>query len=75
MRYANVSTASYCGVDLHARTMYVVVLDSQGNTRLQRNLPTDPAAFLAAIAPFRPDLAVACERVHTRCWLADLCAD
>jgi transposase len=75
MRYASLSAASYCGVDLHARTMYVVVLDAQGRTRFERNLPTDPDAFLAAIAPFRPDLAVGCECVHTWYWLADLCAE
>src|SRR5262245_59716743 len=75
MRYASISAASYCGVDLHARTMYVVVLDQHGHVRLERNLPTDPDAFLAALAPFRPDVAVACECVHSWYWLADLCAD
>src|SRR5262245_1355794 len=74
MRYASISAASYCGVDLHARTMYVVVLDQHGNVRLAKDLPADPDAFLAAIAPFRPELAVACECVHTWYWLADLCA-
>jgi transposase len=54
--------------------MYVVVLDAQGNTRLERNLPTTPDAFLAAIGPFLPDVVVACECVHTWYWLADLCA-
>jgi transposase len=74
MRYATCTAASYCGIDLHARTMYVVVLDAQGNTRLERNLPSSPDAFLAALAPFLPDVVVACECVHTWYWLADLCA-
>src|SRR5262245_61218779 len=75
MRYATISAASYCGIDLHARTMYVVVLDQQGQVRLEKSLPARPDAFLAAIEPFRPDLAVACECVHTWYWLADLCAE
>jgi len=75
MRYATLSAASYCGVDRHARTMYVVVLDRQGDVRLDNNLPASPDAFLAAIAPFRPGVAVACERVHSWYWLADLCAE
>jgi transposase len=75
MRYANVTAASYCGIDLHARTMYAVVLDQQGNARFDKNLPATPDAFLAAIAPFLPDVVVACECVHSWYWLADLCAD
>jgi hypothetical protein len=27
MRFATPSAAYYCGIDLHARTMYLVVLD------------------------------------------------
>jgi len=29
MRYATVQAASYCGIDLHARTMYLVVLEDR----------------------------------------------
>jgi transposase len=54
--------------------MYLVVLDAQGNTRFERNLPANPDPFLAAIAPFLPDVVVACECVHSWYWLADLCA-
>jgi transposase len=75
MRFASPTAAFYCGIDLHARTMYLVVLDHAGSVRLQRNLPAQPAAFLQAIAPFRPDLVVASECVHSWYWLADRCAD
>jgi hypothetical protein len=27
MRFANPTAAYYCGIDLHARTMYLAVLD------------------------------------------------
>lgn len=74
MRYANVTAASYCGIDLHARTMYLVVLDQQGHARFDKNLPANPDAFLQAISPFLPDIVVACECVHSWYWLADLCA-
>jgi len=62
-----------CGVDLHARTMYVCVLDRDGKTVLHRNLPCRPEAFLAALAPFRDDLVVGCECLFAWYWLADLC--
>ena len=37
-----------CGIDLHARTMYLCVLDRAGQTLLHRNLPTRPEALLDA---------------------------
>ena len=64
----------YCGVDLHARSMYLCVLDQSGQTLLHRNLSADPQSFLDAIAPYREDVAVAVECIFTWYWLADLCA-
>ena len=73
MRYLTATAASYVGVDLHARTLFVCVLDAAGTVRLSRNLPARPEPFLAALAPFRPDLLVGCECVHSWYWLADTC--
>jgi transposase len=64
-----------CGVDLHAKTMYLCILDDTGAIRLHEDLPTEPSAFLAAIAPFRDDLVVGVECMFTWYWLADLCQD
>jgi transposase len=63
----------YCGIDLHARTMYVCILNQAGETVLHRNMKTDPALFLKVIAPYREDLIVAVECIFTWYWLADLC--
>ena len=73
MRYLTATAASYVGVDLHARTLFVCVLDQAGTVRFSRNLPAKPEPFLSAIAPFRPDLLVACECMHSWYWLADTC--
>jgi transposase len=73
MRFLDRTAASYVGVDLHARTLYLVVLDAAGTVRLARNLPAKPDPFLSAVAPFRPDLLVGCECVHSWYWLADTC--
>src|SRR5687767_9386831 len=68
-------TRFYAGVDLHARSLYVVVLDTEGQTRFGRNLAAQPEPFLRAVQPFRDGLLVACECVHPRYWLADTCRD
>jgi len=75
MRYCTATAASYVGVDLHARTLFVCVLDSAGTVRLSKNLPAKPDPFLAAIQPFRPDLLVGCECMHCWYWLADTCRE
>jgi transposase len=65
----------YAGVDLHARSLFLVVLDHDAQTRFARNLPAQAEPFLRAVAPFRAGLLVACECVHPWYWLADTCRD
>ena len=64
----------YCGIDLHARAMYVCILDQNGTKLVHKNLPTTPEAFLRVIAPYREDLVVGVECMFTWYWLADLCS-
>jgi hypothetical protein len=59
MRFYNQPHEFYCGVDLHARSMYLCILDHAGNIVLHEDLPAEPAAFLEAIAPYRNGLVVA----------------
>jgi transposase len=74
MRFYQAQHPFYCGVDLHARKMYVTVLDQTGRIAAQRNLDAGPEAFLSLIQPYREDLVVACECMFAWYWLADLCA-
>jgi transposase len=75
MRFYTTQHPFYCGIDLHARMMYVCILNQAGETLLHRNMKTPPEAFLKAIAPYRPDIVVAVECMFTWYWLADLYAD
>ncbi len=63
----------YCGIDLHARKMYLCILDQKGEVRLHRNIDTDRQVFLKTIEPFREDVVVAVECMFTWYWIADLC--
>ncbi len=74
MRFYTQQHKQYCGIDLHARSMYVCILDQAGMKLVHKNLPTTPEAFLRVIAPYRDDLVVAVECIFTWYWLADLCA-
>jgi transposase len=75
MRFYKRQHAFYCGVDLHAKTMHICVVNQTGEVLVHRNLPTHPDRFLAAIAPYhKQDLVVGVECMFTWYWLADLCA-
>src|ERR1700693_3542094 len=64
----------YCGIDLHARAMYVCILDQHGTKLVHKNLPTTPEAFLRVLTPYREDVVVGGEGIFTWYGLADLCA-
>jgi transposase len=74
MRFYTQQHPFYCGIDLHARTMYVCILSQDGEVVLHRNMQAAPEPFLKAIAPYRNDMVVAVECIFTWYWLADLCA-
>ena len=73
MRFYNQQHRFYGGVDLHARTLALCILDSNGTIVRQQTITAGPDAFLHAVAPFRDGLAVACECMFAWYWLADLC--
>ena len=77
MRYFQppADTRFYAGVDLHARSLFLVVLDRDGQERFSRNLPAAPEPFLRAVRPFRDGLVVGCECMHCWYWLADACRE
>jgi len=65
----------YCGIDLHARTMHVCVLDNAGAVVLDRNLPCHFETLLEAIAPFRDGIVIGVECLFGWYGLADRCAE
>ena len=73
MRFYTNQHKFYCGIDLHARSMYLCILDQEGNTMFHRNCKTTPDDFLRAIQPYREDVVVAVECMFVWYWLADLC--
>jgi len=74
MRFYTQQHKYYCGIDLHARVMYVCILDSAGNVVFHKNMAAGPEPLLRAIAPYRDDIVIGVECIFTWYWLADLCA-
>ncbi len=75
MRFYTGQHEYYCGIDLHARTMYLTVLDSAGKVKHQEDLRCNPERFLEILAPYSDDVVVGAECMFTWYWLADLCGE
>jgi transposase len=76
MRFYACSKQFYAGVDLHARSQYLCIMDRNRNVLVHKELRNqDTDKFLSIIAPYKHDLVVACESTYAWYWLSDLCAD
>ena len=64
MRFYTNQHPCYCGIDLHARPMYVCILSQDGEVVLHRNMPASPDALLKAIAPYRDNMVIAGPAQH-----------
>ncbi len=74
MRFYTKQHKFSCGIDLHARTMYLCILTQEGKIVLHRDIKTNPETFLKTIAPYREDIVVAVECIFTWYWIADFCS-
>ena len=74
MRFYTKQHPFYCGIDLHARTLYLCILDQAGATLVHRHRPATPEALLKAMAPSRNQIVMAVACLFPWYGLADLCA-
>jgi transposase len=75
MRFYTNQHKYYCGIDLHASSMYLCIIDANGNVLLHKNIQTNPESFLRTISPYRDDLVVGVECVFMWYWISDLCSE
>ena len=75
MRFYTQQHKYYCGIDLHARKMYVCIINAKNKVVVHQNIKTDPEVFFDLIFPYLDDIAVGVECVFCWYWLADLCAE
>ena len=65
MRFYTKQHKFYCGIDLHARTMYLCIFNQDGEVVLHRNMRAAPEPFLQAIVPYREEIVVCVECIFT----------
>ena len=42
----------YCGIDLHARLLYVCIIDGKGEVLVHKKIKDPPEQLLALLTPF-----------------------
>lgn len=76
MRFYRQQHQFYCGVDLHAKRMYVCLINREGEILIHRNIQTRTDHFLALLRDqLGQDLIVGVECMFKWYWLADLCRE
>jgi transposase len=75
MRFYTKQHQYYCGIDLHAKSMYVCIVNQEGKTLFHQNLPTSPQSLRSVIQPYVPHIAMAVECMFTWYWIADFCSN
>ena len=73
MRFYTQHHEYYCGIDLHARTMYVCIQNHEGEVLVHKNMPTTAEALIEVLQPYQSDIVLAVECIFTWYWVADLC--
>ena len=63
----------YCGIDLHARILYVCIVDDQNNKLVHQKIGADKQALLDLIKPFINQIVIGIECMHCWYWVSDLC--
>ncbi|MDH5356677.1 MAG: IS110 family transposase [Gammaproteobacteria bacterium] len=75
MNFYNHQHKHYCGIDLHARSLYLCILSQDGEILLHKECPAKPDRLLELITPFLNDLIIGVECMHCWYWVADFCEE
>ena len=63
----------YCGIDLHARLLYVCIIDDKGEVLVHKKISDPPEALLALLEPYIGNIVVGVECMHCWYWVSDFC--
>lgn len=74
-KYLDHNNKYVCGIDLHARTMYVCILDADGKVLFNRNMCNDFQQLMKVVEKYRDDIVIGVESTFNTYWLYDSCED
>jgi transposase len=75
MNFYNNTHPYYCGIDLHARSLYVCIIDQEGTTCLHKEISASPPKLQALLEPYMGNVVLGVECMHCWYWVSDFCDD
>ncbi len=63
----------YCGIDLHARMLYVCIIDDKGNKLVHQKIKDSPEELLKLLTPYLGQLILGVECMHCWYWVSNFC--
>lgn len=73
MNFYNNTHPYYCGIDLHARILYVCILDQAGKVCVHQGIPADSGQLHKLLKPYIGNIVVGVECMHCWYWVSDFC--
>ncbi|MBT5825462.1 MAG: IS110 family transposase [Gammaproteobacteria bacterium] len=75
MNFYNNTHPYYCGIDLHARLLYVCIIDNDGTTLVHKEISADKGKLFTILEPYIGNIVVGVECMHCWYWVSDFCHD
>jgi transposase len=75
MIFYNEAHPYYCGIDLHARSLYVCIINDKGQKVIHKEIKASPDELLEILTPYIGKIIVGVECMHSWYWVSDCCHD
>ena len=75
MNFYNNTHPHYCGIDLHARLLYVCIIDQLGEILVHKEISANPKLLYNLLEPYIGSVVVGVECMHCWYWVSDFCKD
>lgn len=73
MNFYNNMHPYYCGIDLHARSLYVCIISQSGETVVHKEISATPELLSKILEPYIGNIVVGVECMHCWYWVSDFC--
>lgn len=73
MRFYTKTHPYFCGIDLHARSLYVCIIDNLGKVLKHKEISASPEKLLELLKPYIGQIVVGVECMHCWYWVSDFC--
>jgi hypothetical protein len=75
MNFYNNTHPYYCGIDLHARALYICIINQAGEKLCHKEISAKPERLYQVLEPYIGQMVVGVECMHCWYWVSDFCED